>query len=60
MAWTFVRKQRYDRSCFGCSPASDGEFDVVPFCWLPGESLLEAQVADHMPYKQMGRSKVNC
>jgi phage terminase large subunit-like protein len=27
-----------------------GEFDVVPFCWLPGESLLEAQDRDRMPY----------
>jgi phage terminase large subunit-like protein len=28
----------------------DGCFDVVPYCWLPGESLLEAQDRDHMPY----------
>jgi phage terminase large subunit-like protein len=28
-----------------------GEFDVVPFCWLPGESLLEAQERDRMPYR---------
>jgi phage terminase large subunit-like protein len=28
----------------------DGCFDVVPFCWLPGESLLEAQDRDRMPY----------
>ena len=27
-----------------------GEFDVVPYCWLPGESLLEAQDRDRMPY----------
>ena len=26
------------------------EFDVVPYCWLPGESLLEAQDRDRMPY----------
>ena len=29
----------------------DGEFDIVPFCWLPGESLLEAQDRDRMPYQ---------
>jgi phage terminase large subunit-like protein len=28
----------------------DGRFDIVPFCWLPGESLLEAQDRDRMPY----------
>jgi phage terminase large subunit-like protein len=28
----------------------DGCFDVLPFCWLPGESLVEAQDRDHMPY----------
>jgi phage terminase large subunit-like protein len=27
-----------------------GEFTTVPYCWLPGESLLEAQDRDHMPY----------
>jgi phage terminase large subunit-like protein len=27
-----------------------GEFDVMPHCWLPGESLLEAQDRDRMPY----------
>jgi phage terminase large subunit-like protein len=27
-----------------------GEFDIVPYCWLPGESLLEAQDRDRMPY----------
>jgi phage terminase large subunit-like protein len=27
-----------------------GEFDIIPYCWLPGESLLEAQDRDHMPY----------
>jgi phage terminase large subunit-like protein len=29
----------------------DGCFDVIPFCWLPGESLLEAQDRDRMPYR---------
>jgi phage terminase large subunit-like protein len=29
--------------------SDDGCFDVVPFCWLPGESLLEAQDRDRMP-----------
>jgi phage terminase large subunit-like protein len=33
----------------------DGCFDVVPFCWLPGESLLEAQDRDHMPYQLWAR-----
>jgi phage terminase large subunit-like protein len=27
-----------------------GEFDIIPYCWLPGESLLEAQDRDRMPY----------
>ena len=27
-----------------------GEFDIVPYCWLPGESLVEAQDRDRMPY----------
>ena len=27
------------------------EFDIVPYCWLPGESLLEAQDRDRMPYR---------
>ena len=29
-----------------------GEFDIVPHCWLPRETLLEAQDRDHMPYMQ--------
>jgi phage terminase large subunit-like protein len=28
-----------------------GEFDIVPYCWLPGETLQEAQDRDHMPYR---------
>jgi phage terminase large subunit-like protein len=28
----------------------DGCFDVVPFCWLPGDTLQEAQDRDRMPY----------
>jgi phage terminase large subunit-like protein len=27
-----------------------GEFDIVPFCWLPGETLQEARDRDRMPY----------
>jgi phage terminase large subunit-like protein len=30
---------------------ADGGFDVVPFCWLPGETLQEAQDRDRMPYR---------
>jgi phage terminase large subunit-like protein len=29
----------------------DGGFDVVPFCWLPGETLEERQDEDNMPYR---------
>ena len=28
----------------------DGGFDVLPFCWLPGETLPEAEDRDRMPY----------
>jgi phage terminase large subunit-like protein len=28
----------------------DGQFDVVPYCWLPGESLQEREDSDRMPY----------
>ena len=28
----------------------NGSFDILPYCWLPGENLLEAQDRDHMPY----------
>ena len=30
---------------------NDGEFDVLPFCWLPGESLQEREDGDRMPYR---------
>ena len=29
----------------------DGDFDVVPFCWLPGETLREREDEDRMPYR---------
>jgi phage terminase large subunit-like protein len=28
-----------------------GEFNIVPYCWLPGETLQEAQDRDRMPYR---------
>jgi phage terminase large subunit-like protein len=28
----------------------DGAFDVLPFCWLPGETLQERMDEDKMPY----------
>jgi phage terminase large subunit-like protein len=28
-----------------------GDFDVVPYCWLPGETLQEREDEDHMPYR---------
>ena len=35
---------------------SDGEFDVLPFCWLPGEPLQELEDADRSaPYRLWGR-----
>ena len=30
---------------------NDGEFDVLPFCWLPGETLQEREDGDRMPYR---------
>jgi phage terminase large subunit-like protein len=27
-----------------------GEFDIISYCWLPGETLHEAQDRDRMPY----------
>ena len=30
---------------------SDGAYDVLPFCWLPGETLQEAEDRDSMPYR---------
>lgn len=29
----------------------DGGFDVIPFCWLPGETLSEREDQDNMPYR---------
>ena len=29
----------------------DGGFDVIPFCWLPGETLTEREDEDNMPYR---------
>ena len=29
----------------------DGTFDVLPFCWLPGETLQEREDEDGMPYR---------
>ena len=29
----------------------DGAFDVLPFCWLPGETLQEREDEDGMPYR---------
>ena len=28
----------------------NGTFDVLPFCWLPGETLQDRIDEDHMPY----------
>ena len=33
----------------------DGEFDIVPYCWLPGETLQEAEDRDHMHYQLWAR-----
>jgi phage terminase large subunit-like protein len=30
---------------------ADGSFDVMPHCWLPGETLQERQDQDRMPYR---------
>jgi phage terminase large subunit-like protein len=32
-------------------PADDGTFDVVPFCFLPGETLQQREDSDGMPYR---------
>jgi phage terminase large subunit-like protein len=29
----------------------DGGYDVVPYCWLPGETLQEREDEDKMPYR---------
>jgi phage terminase large subunit-like protein len=31
---------------------ADGSFDVASYCWLPGETLTEAEDRDRMPYRQ--------
>jgi phage terminase large subunit-like protein len=33
----------------------EGEFDIVPYCWLPGETLQEAEDRDHMHYQLWAR-----
>ena len=33
----------------------DGAFDVIPFCWLPGETLSEREDEDNMPYRVWAR-----
>ena len=30
---------------------TNGAFDVVPFCWLPGETLTEREDEHNMPYR---------
>jgi phage terminase large subunit-like protein len=34
---------------------ADGGFDVIPFCWLPGETLQEREDEDNMPYRLWAR-----
>jgi phage terminase large subunit-like protein len=34
---------------------SNGAFDVIPFCWLPGETLQEREDEDNMPYRLWAR-----
>lgn len=34
----------------------DGEYDVVPYCWLPGETLQEREDEDHMPYRSWAKA----
>jgi phage terminase large subunit-like protein len=36
---------------------ADGGFDVVPFCWLPGETLAEREDQDAMPYRLWARDE---
>jgi phage terminase large subunit-like protein len=33
----------------------DGAFDVLPFCWLPGETINEREDEDRMPYPTWAR-----
>jgi len=35
--------------------AGDGTYDIVPYCWLPGETLQEREDEDRMPYKTWAR-----
>jgi phage terminase large subunit-like protein len=32
-------------------PADDGTFDILPFCFLPGETLQQREDTDGMPYR---------
>jgi phage terminase large subunit-like protein len=34
----------------------DGGFDVLPFCWLPGETLQERIDEDRMPYRAWAKA----
>ena len=36
---------------------ADGGFDVLPFCWLPGETLREREDEDSMPYRLWARDE---
>jgi phage terminase large subunit-like protein len=36
---------------------ADGGFDVIPFCWLPGETLQEREDEDSMPYRLWARDE---
>jgi hypothetical protein len=37
----------------------DGGFDVVPYCWLPGETLDEREDEDRMPYQALGPARAH-
>jgi phage terminase large subunit-like protein len=37
--------------------AADGGFDIVPYCWLPGETLQERIDEDQMPYGVWAQQK---
>jgi phage terminase large subunit-like protein len=34
----------------------DGGFDVLPFCWLPGETIGEREDEDRMPYRSWAKA----
>ena len=38
----------------------DGGFDVIPFCWLPGETLTEREDEDNMPYRLWAQTRDIC